>query len=211
MHFLRSTGLRGLDRRAASYLRRSAGVFVEAGANDGVDQSNTFFLERYRGWRGLLVEPVPELADACRRNRPHSIVECAALVPFGFQGDRVGMRYCNLMSVVKGAMKSEAEELEHVRKGAAIQQVAVRELDVAAATLTSVLDKHGFGAIDFLSLDVEGYELGVLQGLDFDRYRPSFMLVEARFRDEIDGFLRPIYEPIAELSHHDVLYKSVVR
>jgi hypothetical protein len=92
-----------------------------------------------------------------------------------------------------------------------MQHVQVRELDVVAATLTSVLDKYGFGAIDFLSLDVEGYELGVLKGLDFDRYRPSFMLVEARFRDEIDEFLRPIYQPIAELSHHDVLYKSVDR
>src|SRR4026208_2027616 len=99
--------------------------------------------------RRLLLRPGPQWAEPCRRNRPHSIVECTALVPFGFQGDRVGMRYCNLMSVVKGAMNSEAEELEHVRKGAAVQRVEVRELDVTAATLTSVLDKYGFGAIDF--------------------------------------------------------------
>src|SRR5262245_47416510 len=83
-HLWRSTGLRGLDRRVAAYLLRDSGVFVEAGANDGVEQSNTYVLERYRKWRGLLVEPVPELADACRRNRPNAVVECAALVPFDF-------------------------------------------------------------------------------------------------------------------------------
>jgi FkbM family methyltransferase len=208
MHVLRSTGLRGLDRRVASYLGRTPGVFVEAGANDGIDQSNTFFLERFRQWHGLLIEPVPELAELCRYNRPNSIVESVALVPFGFPLSHVTMRYCNLMSVVKGSMKSETEELEHVRKGAEMQGIEIREIDVDARTLTWVLDKHDIRAVDFLSLDVEGSELAVLKGLDFDRYRPSFMLIEARYRGDIDGFLRPLYEPMAELSHHDVLYKS---
>ena len=37
--------------------RALAGVFVEAGAVDGVTNSNTLFFERYLGWSGLLVEP----------------------------------------------------------------------------------------------------------------------------------------------------------
>ena len=211
MHVLRSTGLHGLDRKLAPYLSNAPGVFVEAGANDGVDQSNTFILERYRGWRGLLVEPIPELAEACRRNRSNSIVECAALVPFDFQTTTLTMRYCNLMSVVKGAMKTTEEELEHVRIGEELQGIRTREVDVAAATLSSLLDKHRFGSVDFLSLDVEGFELAALQGLDLERHRPSLMLIEARYRDEIDSLLRPFYEPIAELSHHDVLYRKLDR
>src|SRR5680860_384457 len=55
------------------------GVFVEAGANDGIWQSNTYLLER-RGWRGVLIEPIPELFDRCRRNRPQSQVYNCALV-----------------------------------------------------------------------------------------------------------------------------------
>src|SRR4051795_6632212 len=54
--------LYGMADRLDHYLDADAGFFVEAGANDGYDQSNTYHLERQRGWSGLLVEAVPELA-----------------------------------------------------------------------------------------------------------------------------------------------------
>ena len=118
------------------------------------------------------------------------------------------MHFCNMMSLVKGAMKSETGDLEHVRRGCQVQHITSYELTAHARTLTSVLDQHAVKRIDFLSLDVEGFELQALQGLDFGRYKPAQMLIEARFRDEIDSFLQPWYEPVAVLSHHDVLYRS---
>jgi hypothetical protein len=78
---------------------------------------------------------------------------------------------------------------------------------VPARTLTSILDEAGVRKIDFFSLDVEGFELSVLRGLDLDRYRPKYLLIEARYREEIDSYLRGLYEPITELSFHDVLYR----
>ena len=66
------TALNGLDRKLQAYLDYRDGFFIEAGANDGLTQSNTYWLERFRGWRGLLVEGLPDLAAACRRNRPRS-------------------------------------------------------------------------------------------------------------------------------------------
>ena len=72
-----------------------------------------------------------------------------------------------------------------------------------------------------LKVDVEGFELDVLQGIDFDKYQPKFMLIEVRLRDRkaIDSFLKPLYEPIAvlsdsinqtlpERSYQDILYKA---
>ena len=66
--------LYGIDRKLERWLDRDGGVFIEAGANDGVRQSNTYFLEKKRGWTGLLVEPVPELAAECRKNRRAAVV-----------------------------------------------------------------------------------------------------------------------------------------
>jgi FkbM family methyltransferase len=206
---LRTFALDRLDVTLRPYLLRDDAFFIEAGANDGIEQSNTLYLERYRGWRGLLVEPLPGPAARCRVNRPRCIVENAALVSFDHPSPTVVMRDCNLMSTVKGAMKSEAEELEHIRRGSEIQKVVTREIACPARTLSSILDQHRIERVDLFSLDVEGYELNVLKGLDLSRHRPRLMLVEARYRDEIDDYLRARdYLPVAELSHHDVLYRS---
>lgn len=203
----RSFALNQLDLKLEPYLDFDGGFFIEAGANDGVSQSNTLYFEKYRKWRGLLIEPIPELAERCRRNRPKSTVENVALTPADFQGEQVSMRYCNLMSQVKGAMKSDAEELEHIGRGCRVQDIESRELLVTAMPLSRILDSLGVDRIDLLSLDVEGYELQALQGLDLARHAPRFMLIEARYRQEIEDYLYPRYEVAAELSHHDILFR----
>jgi FkbM family methyltransferase len=204
-----SFGLNQLDLKLRPYLDFDGGFFIEAGANDGLRQSNTAYFEKYHGWRGLLVEPIPEKVELCRKNRPHSIVEACALVPFDYPHPTIELRSCNLMSVVKGAMKSEQEELAHIQRGAALQKlVPPGNVVVPARTLTQILTQHRIEQIDFFSLDVEGYELNVLRGLDLDRYRPTLMLIEARYRQEIDDYISKWYDPIATLSHHDVLYRS---
>ena len=200
-------GLNELDRKLERYLDFDRGTFVEAGANDGVNQSNTFYFERHRGWRGLLVEPVPDLAERCRRNRPKAVVEACALVPFERAGETVTMTYANLTSIVRGAMKTPEEEARHIASGSALQNVAPYELQVVGRPLSELLDRHGLAPVDLLSLDVEGFELQALKGIDFTRHRPRFILVEARYREEIDAFLAPHYAVRDVLSHHDVLYE----
>ena len=62
--------------------------------------------------------------------------------------------------------------------------------------------------IDLFSLDVEGYELNVLKGLDFERYRPKYMLIEARFRLEIEAYLANYkYELVDSFSEYDILFQ----
>lgn len=136
------------------------------------------------------------------------MVENSALVSSGFAEQSVPMHFCNLMSLVKGTMKNPAAELEHIRAGREVQKTSSYELSVPARTVTAVLDAHRPPGIDLLSLDVEGYELQALQGLGFTRYRLRYMLIEARFREETNSWLEGFYEPIAILSHHDLLYRS---
>ena len=203
----KSYGLDELDWKLEKHLDFNHGFFIEAGANNGIKQSNTLYFEKYRQWRGLLIEPVPELATQCKKNRPRCIIENAALVPCGFSEKKIEMRYCDLMSQVKGAMKSTADEIEHINRGCKVQNIETRSVFAPARTLGAIIEEHNISHIDLLSLDVEGYELQALQGLDLTRHKPEFILVEARFRAEIDEYLESHYCVYAELSHHDILYR----
>ncbi len=101
----RSYAKDGLDLKLEPFLRKRDGFFIEAGANDGLKQSNTLYFERHYGWRGLLVEPVPEFAARCRVNRPGCVVEECALV--GADGPEfLDLTVAGLMSVADGAFAS---------------------------------------------------------------------------------------------------------
>jgi FkbM family methyltransferase len=202
-------GLDGLDKRLLSYVGNRNGVFVEAGANNGLNQSNTAYLQFYRGWKGLLVEPIPELAAECRLNRAGAIVEQCALIACGSKVSVVEMTYCNLMSIVKGARGSDAADADHVAAG--VKYLAADDspklYHVPAQTLDDLFRKNGLIRIDLLSLDVEGYEAQALKGIDFNRVAPSWILVEANDPVAVEDVLLPRYDFVALLSHHDRLYR----
>lgn len=200
--------LNGIDHKLQKYLSYTDGFFVEAGANDGFAQSNTYYLERFLGWHGILVEPIPELYERCVRERPNSTVFNCALVSDDYEGETVKMLYSGLMSLVEGAMKGTAADLEHVQRGMQVQGLERSyQIEVPARTLTSILDEVGAEGVDFVSLDVEGYELSVLKGFDLDRAQPTYLLIEARFRQEIEAHLLKYgYVAIDQFSAQDVLY-----
>ena len=97
--------LHELDRKLEKYLDFKNGFFIEVGGNDGYTQSNTYYLERILGWRGILVEGIPNLYEKCKRTRKQSSVYNSALVSPDFTDDFVEMHYANLMSVVEGSLK----------------------------------------------------------------------------------------------------------
>lgn len=200
-----------IDRKLEKYLTHRNGFFIEVGANNGFNQSNTYYFECFRGWTGILIEGIPELCNQCISERPKSRVFNCALVSDDFLEPYVTMKYANLMSIVKGALKSEKEDESYVKKGIATQKnILSYEVTVPARTLTSILEECQVNEIDFLSLDVEGFELNVLKGLNFSKYRPKYMLIEVfnAETEEIEEYISDFYIKVDQLSVHDFLYKS---
>jgi FkbM family methyltransferase len=205
--------LDGLDCKLERHLNFDRGFFIEAGAHDGVQQSNTYYLERFRGWRGILVEGIPAQAAECRLNRPQATVIQAALVAAAQAGDVVGMHFGGLMSAVQGSLGDASATEAHVQAGLAVQNLASSYVvQVPARTLTMVLDEvRPAQEIDLLSLDVEGMEAEVLRGLDLTRYAPRSICVEMREGSEVGEVLGGRYRLAEVLVDHgtrrDVLYQ----
>lgn len=204
--------LNDLDKKLERHLNIDGGTFIEAGANDGLRQSNTYYFEACRGWTGLLVEPDPFLAEQCRRNRRAQVVQ-SALVGKDVRGQMVELHLAGLMSTVSGALGDAEATRRHIEAGLQVQGLSAKPLlRVPAKTLSAVIDEAGMsGPIDLLSLDVEGGEPEALKGVDFSRHAPRFICVESRNRQAIDEILEPFYtlaEILTDLgTHQDVLYR----
>lgn len=198
--------LNGLEEKLAPYLGFKNGFFVEAGANDGVQQSNTYHLERFQGWRGILIEPVPEKARACRLNRPGAHVFQTALASTP-DIKSVKIHAAGLMAFVSGNLPGpEAQtQLNNAREKQNLS--VIPEIEVPARPLSDILDEVRPPMIDFFSLDVEGYEVPVLKGMDISRHRPRFLLIETRDRAAVERQLGNGYVLEAQLTHHDYLFR----
>lgn len=198
--------LNNLDRTLYEYLHENGGFFIEAGANNGYDQSNTYYLERFLSWKGILIEPIPSLYKICKHERSKSLVINCALVPSDYERPDIEMFDAGLMSIVK-ATKCPDDEKDHLDKASKAQKGIKPFLcRVPARTLTSILDEYKTTRIDLLSLDTEGYELNALKGLDLDRYHPKFILIEANQGKEIRDYLRPYYGSAEMISPNDILF-----
>ncbi len=196
--------LHDLERKLEALLGPGPGFFVEAGAHDGFTQSNTYWLERFRGWSGLLVEPVPLLADRARRRRRAAVQNCALVAP-DHPEPTIRMRYGDLMSMVEGA-----KDPDWPSRGTAAGWREPHTIEVPARTLSSLLDEIHAPEVDLLSLDVEGYEAQALRGLDLARHAPRYVLVEIHDRERdkppVDAVLRDRYAEHGWLSPLDIVY-----
>jgi len=203
--------LNAIDDKLAKYLGYGGGFFIEVGANDGFTQSNTYYLEKFLGWSGILIEPIPELFEQCRQTRKNSDVFNCALVSNEHNSKAVSMRYANLMSLTEGAFADHSLENEHISAGLKVQNIDESyKIDVPARTLESVLDDVNDkpATIDFFSLDVEGYELNVLKGLNLERYRPRYLLLEDLFNThELHSYLAVYYSLVEMFTDHDYFYQ----
>lgn len=163
----------GIYKDTLSY---NDGVYIELGAFDGHHWSNTKWLQDELNWKGILIEPSPKGYDACLINRPNDkIFNCVCVSPEyknpTIQGDFTG----HPMSSISGTRLSNIGVKHEL-------------ITVPARTLQSIIEESGYNNIDFLSLDVEGYEFDVLKGIDFTKTKIKYMLIEVYEKDKNDIF-----------------------
>jgi len=202
-----------LDKKMKKYLNYENGFFVELGANDGMVQSNTYYYEKQRNWRGVLIEPSPNKFLECKNNRSKAnAFYCAACVSFDFKEEFVKIAYSDYMSAPMNLETDIGDPFAHAKSGEKylLENETVFEFGAKAVPLHSLLkEANAPNEIDFLSLDVEGAEIEVLKGIDHGVYRFKYMLIECRDFEKLNHYLGSAgYGFLEKLSHHDYLFSS---
>ncbi|MBT2449724.1 FkbM family methyltransferase [Streptomyces sp. ISL-43] len=164
------------------------GFFLDSGASDGVQASNTRLLETSFGWSGICVEPNAELYDRLVRNRRCACLDCCLYDREGsidfLEADTIG----GIVQEYDPSLLRLARRRLRVADGAGLPTVPK-----TARTIRSVLDQYRAPAvIDYWSLDTEGSELALLRSFPFDVYSFRVLTVEHNWlpvRSEIRAFL----------------------
>ncbi|MDD2882224.1 MAG: FkbM family methyltransferase [Rhodoferax sp.] len=169
------------------------GFYVDVGANDPSDDSVTrAFYER--GWSGINVEPLARHIRALQQQRPRDVNLCVAV---GASDGDVEI----FDTAVRGWATANAEVAQvHRAQGVAVtaSRVPLRRLDGIFAEFVAASPVH------FLKIDVEGFEAAVLQGMDFARWRPWLVVVEATVPNS--QVLDDHWEPLLTQAAYDCVY-----
>ena len=166
------------------------GFFLDVGAHDGIEHSNTYRLERRYGWKGICVEGNPDTYKKLIHNRKCKCIEAcldstAQIVEFAKQGEIGG--------IILNQSKINAGSLDVIK--------------LQTRTLKSVLEEFNAPAvIDYFSIDIEGAEDRVLSEFDFSSYRFKCITIE-RPSESLRAILKNSgYSLIRDVSFLDAHY-----
>lgn len=166
------------------------GVFIEVGALDGFGASNTWFFEMERNWSGLLIEPNPVEFNKRNQNpRPNSIFENCAISDVEIDINFLSIEGpCNVLSGIMEFYNSQHleridRELEMFSAHTEGHELFSRkeQIPMKAVRLETLFSKHNITKIDFISIDVEGAELQVLNSINFDKVDIDVFMIENNY------------------------------
>ena len=143
------------------------GFYIDVGANDPEIGSVTkaFY---YRGWRGVNIEPVSEWFEKIEQARPHDVnLKVAA----GAHKSQI-----NFYEVISTGLSTENDRFARCAQKKGFK---TRKIQVPVIQLAKICEQYVHSDIHFLKVDVEGAEESVIRGMDFSKFRPWILLIEA--------------------------------
>jgi FkbM family methyltransferase len=153
------------------------GFWIDVGANHPFHHSVTKTFSE-RGWWGINIEPVFEWFTELVKDRPSDVN--LNLAASSFNG------FVELHEIAGTGLSTTIEDFANRAQG-----FVRKTITVPCRTLSSICSEYVHNEIHFLKIDVEGAEKLVLEGCDFDRFRPWIVVVEAT-------------EPLTTLQNHEL-------
>jgi FkbM family methyltransferase len=164
---------------------QNEGFFVEVGCIDGRRFSNTLTFEE-KGWKGICIEAHSDYIELLKKNRPGSIIEHCAV---GEKDEDSITFYANSRGSLSTLDKTR-EKLFNIKFGKYF--TGFEEQQVVQLTLNTIFEKNAISKIDFISIDIEGYEVEALKGFDLALYKPKVLVIESdsnEHEDKLDSII----------------------
>ena len=155
------------------YNNKQSGYFVEIGASDGIQLSNTYILEKNYNWKGICVEPIPDKYKKLKKNRPNSY--CYNNPIYNQSNIDIEFSICtngSLFSGIKNHITTYKNRLENNSCNIILKTLSINDL---------LINSNAPEFIDYLSIDTEGSEYEIIKSLDFSKYKFGLLSIEHNF------------------------------
>lgn len=176
------------------------GYFIEFGALDGKDSSNTYILEKKFGWNGIVAEPSKEWQKKLELNRNCEIDKRCVWTHSGQKIEFLEISYSGLSTISQFQYSDSYNRKKN------------KKYHVESISLNDLLEEYRAPKkIDYLSIDTEGSEFQILQRFDFSKYEIKIITVEHNYtnqREKISNLLasKGYKRVFKELSQQDDWY-----
>ena len=166
-------------------------TFLEFGATDGFDLSNSYMLENSENWKGVLSEPSPQWHNSLKKNRNRAkiITKCI----WSESGKKLDFFMSNVgvLSTIKDFVESDKNSMP----GNTIERNKGGKIISVETISLNDLIKEYFNNISpsYISIDTEGSEYEVLKSFNLELYRPQVFTVEHNFteyQNKIDNLMK---------------------
>ena len=166
-------------------------TFLEFGATDGLELSNTYLLENNCGWTGVLCEPSPQWHDILKKNRPNTKIVTECIWNISNKKLRFFVSDVGVLSTLEEFKESDKLSIpgntkNRIEKGNVVT--------VNTISLNELIEKEFKGkSPSYISIDTEGSEYEILKGFDFKKYDPGCFTIEHNFTNlqkDIDEIMK---------------------
>jgi FkbM family methyltransferase len=156
-------------------------TFLEFGATNGVDLSNTYLLEDQLSWSGVLVEPDTQWIDQLKKNRPRSKIISKCI--WKNSGEKLTF-FSSDSGVLSTIEDFKYSDFESMPDNANERVKAGKNIEVETITLNQlIVEEFNKVSPSYISIDTEGSEYEILNVFNFSKYHPMVLTVEHNFTE----------------------------
>jgi FkbM family methyltransferase len=186
---------------------KANGTFVDIGAHDGVTFSNSYFFEKERNWKGVCVEPIPEIFTKLNSIRNCiKINGCISNKTGSEKFLRVKGEFVDTEMLSGLVDDYDARHLERIDREIKEYGGSKEEIDVICYDINKVLKENNINKVDFFTIDTEGNELKILKTIHFNEFDFDILLVENNYQtEEMNEFMTSKgFKRIKKIGHDEV-------
>jgi FkbM family methyltransferase len=170
------------------FKNKIGGTYIDIGAHNGVSLSNTYFFEKDLNWKGMCIEPNPNLFQELEANRSSININGCAWSSNELKKFRLINGYSEMLSGIIDTY--DKNHVHRIERECSDKNGTYQDIDINCYEINSLLSNYSLFDIDLLSIDTEGSEIQILKSLDYHLFNIKVIIVENNYREKtLEEFL----------------------